>query len=332
MSIIAAPASQTQRLAARIVDTVTLSRPDSVDSITPRMPTRTAQATADAVVAFATHLRAERHASPHTVRAYLADVRQFLAGAPALGAIGPDVLRHWLRGLDGKVERTSVARKLAAVRAFLRFCARTGRVTRDPTVGIATPKVRRSLPAHLTLDDIDRLLAVPSADKLSGLRDAAILELLYSSGLRVSELVGVDWPHLDTESGAVRVLGKGRKERVVPVGRPALRALDRYRAGCAAEGLDVGRGPVFRNRAGGRLTARSVDRLMVRYVAASGTSTRATPHALRHTFATHLLGAGADLRAIQELLGHASLSTTQRYTHVDLRHLMEAYDRAHPRA
>jgi integrase/recombinase XerC len=296
------------------------------------MPTRTAQATANAVAAFATHLRAERHASPHTVRAYLADVRQFLAGAPALGSIGPDALRHWLRGLDGKVERTSVARKLAAVRAFLRFCARTGRVTRDPTVGIATPKVRRSLPAHLTLDDVDRLLAVPSADKLSGLRDAAILELLYSSGLRVSELVGVDWPHLDTESGAVRVLGKGRKERVVPVGRPALRALERYRAACGAEGLDVARGAVFRNRAGGRLTARSVDRLMVRYVAASGTSTRATPHALRHTFATHLLGAGADLRAIQELLGHASLSTTQRYTHVDLRHLMEAYDRAHPRA
>jgi len=296
------------------------------------MPTRTAQSTADAVAAFATHLRAERHASSHTLRAYLADVRQFLAGAQSLGAIGPDVVRHWLRALDGTVERTSIARKLAAVRAFFRFCARTGRVPRDPTVGIATPKVRRSLPAHLTLDDVDRLLSVPSADKLSGLRDAAILELLYSSGLRVSELVGVDWPHLDTESGAVRVLGKGRKERVVPVGRPALRALDRYRAGCAAEGLDVGRGPVFRNRAGGRLTARSVDRLMVRYVAASGTSTRATPHALRHTFATHLLGAGADLRAIQELLGHASLSTTQRYTHVDLRHLMEAYDRAHPRA
>ena len=296
------------------------------------MPTRTAQSTADAVAAFATHLRAERHASSHTVRAYLADVRQFLAGAQRLGAIGPDVVRHWLRGLDGTVERTSIARKLAAVRAFFRFCARTGRVTRDPTVGIATPKVRRSLPAHLTLDDVDRLLAVPSADKLSGLRDAAILELLYSSGLRVSELVGVDWPHLDTESGAVRVLGKGRKERVVPVGRPALRALERYRAGCAAEGRDVVRGPVFRNRAGGRLTARSVDRLMARHVAASGTSTRATPHALRHTFATHLLGAGADLRAIQELLGHASLSTTQRYTHVDLRHLMEAYDRAHPRA
>ena len=298
------------------------------------MPTRTAQVTADAVAAFATHLRAERHASPHTVRAYLADVRGFLDTAPGSGlaAIGPEAVRHWLRGLDGKAERTSIARKLAAVRGFFRYCTRTGRLARDPTTGIATPKVRRALPTHLTLDDVDRLLAVPHADTLSALRDAAILELLYSSGLRVSELTGLDWPHLDAESGSVRVLGKGRKERVVPVGRPALRALARYRTACTAAGLDATRGPVFRNRAGGRLTSRSVDRLMARYVAASGTPTRATPHALRHTFATHLLGAGADLRAIQELLGHASLSTTQRYTHVDLRHLMDAYDRAHPRA
>jgi integrase/recombinase XerC len=298
------------------------------------MPTRTAQATADAVAAFATHLRVERYASPHTMRAYLADVRHFLDASPesGLAAIGPDAVRHWLRGLDGKTERTSIARKLAAVRGFFHFCTRTGRLARDPTVGIATPKVRRSLPTHLSLDDVDRLLAVPPGDTLSGLRDTAILELLYSSGLRVSELVGLDWPHLDAGSGAVRVFGKGRKERVVPVGRPALRALERYRAACTAAGLDAARGPIFRNRARGRLTSRSVARLMARYVAASGTPTRATPHALRHTFATHLLGAGADLRAIQELLGHASLSTTQRYTHVDLRRLMEAYDRAHPRA
>src|SRR5262249_15521592 len=162
--------------------------------------------------------------------------------------------------------------------------------------------------------------------------DRAILELLYSSGLRVSELTGLDWERLDGESGAVRVVGKGRKERVVPVGRPALRAVESYRAACAAAAMDVTRGPVFRNRAGGRLPSRSVDGLMARDVAAAQTPTRATPHALRHTFATHLLGAGADLRAIQELLGHASLSTTQRYTHVDLRRLMDAYDRAHPRA
>jgi integrase/recombinase XerC len=287
------------------------------------MPTRTAQAAANAVDAWATYLRVERHASPHTLRAYLADV---------LARIGPDAVRHWLRTLDGDAERTSIARKLAAVRGFFRFCTRTHRLARDPTAGIATPKVRRSLPTHLTLDDVDRLLAVTRGDSLRGLRDRAMLELLYSSGLRVSELTGLDWERLDTESGAVRVLGKGRKERVVPVGRPALRALASYRAACAGAGVDTARGQVFVNRAGGRLTSRSVARLMTRYVATSGTPARATPHALRHTFATHLLGAGADLRAIQELLGHASLSTTQRYTHVDLRRLMDAYDRAHPRA
>jgi integrase/recombinase XerC len=298
------------------------------------MPTRTAQAAANAVDAWATYLRVERHASPHTLRAYLADVRQFLAttGGEALARIGPDAVRHWLRTLDGDAERTSIARKLAAVRGFFRFCTRTHRLARDPTAGIATPKVRRSLPTHLTLDDVDRLLAVTRGDSLRGLRDRAMLELLYSSGLRVSELTGLDWERLDTESGAVRVLGKGRKERVVPVGRPALRALASYRAACAGAGVDTARGQVFVNRAGGRLTSRSVARLMTRYVATSGTPARATPHALRHTFATHLLGAGADLRAIQELLGHASLSTTQRYTHVDLRRLMDAYDRAHPRA
>jgi integrase/recombinase XerC len=298
------------------------------------MPTRTAQATANAVDAFATHLRIERHASPHTLRAYLSDVRQFLetAGEDRLDAVGPDAIRRWLRTLDGGTERSSIARKLSAVRGFFRFCTRTKRLTHDATSGIATPKVRRTLPTHLSLDDVDRLLSVPRADTLPAQRDRAILELLYSSGVRVSELTGLDWERLDVESGAVRVVGKGRKERVVPVGRPALRALESYRAACAAAGLGVTRGPMFRNRAGGRLTSRSVDRLMARDIAAAHTPTRATPHALRHTFATHLLGAGADLRAIQELLGHASLSTTQRYTHVDLRRLMDAYDRAHPRA
>src|SRR5438874_1780388 len=152
----------------------------------------------------------------------------------------------------------------------------------------------------------------------------------YLTDLR--PFVGLDWEQVDENAGLLRVLGKGRKERVVPVGRPALRALAAYRARAAEAGLAVARGPVFLNARGGRLTSRSVARLMERYVLASGTATKATPHALRHTFATHLLGAGADLRAIQELLGHARLSTTQRYTHVDLRRLMDAYDRAHPRA
>jgi integrase/recombinase XerC len=282
--------------------------------------------------AYAAHLRAERHASPHTLRAYLADVQQLVAFAGPGGAAGvrPETLRHWLRALDGTLDRASIARKLAAVRGFFRFLARSGRLPADPTLGVGTPRTRRKLPIHLTLDDVDRLLSSPSAERPLGLRDRAILEVLYSSGLRVSELTGLDWQDVDAEAGLLRVMGKGRKERVVPVGRPALRALDAYRH--AGDGSSPTTGPVFRNARGGRLTARSVARLTERHVLASGSSAKATPHALRHTFATHLLGAGADLRAIQELLGHASLSTTQRYTHVDLRRLMDAYDRAHPRA
>jgi integrase/recombinase XerC len=296
------------------------------------MPTRTARADEDALAAYAAHLARERHASPHTLRAYASDLRQFIAGAGPLAAVRAPAIRHWLRTLDGQVDRTSIARKLAAVRGLFRFLVERGTLAADPTLGIATPKTRRKLPAHLTLDEIDRLLAAPPADRLTGLRDRAILELLYSSGLRVSELTGLDWAAIDAEASAVRVLGKGRKERVVPVGRPALRALARYREACAAAGQAVAAGPVFRNARGGRLTSRSVARNLERHVVVAGTTAKATPHALRHTFATHLLGGGADLRAIQEMLGHTSLSTTQRYTHVDLRRLMEAYDRAHPRA
>ena len=298
------------------------------------MATRTARAGAEELSAYAAHLRAERHASPHTLRAYLADVRQLLAlaGAGGPAAVRAETIRHWLRTLDGEIDRISIARKLAAVRSFFRYLVRTKRIAPDPAAGLATPKTRRKLPSHLTLDDIDRLLATPRADTLLGLRDRAMLELLYSSGLRVSELTGLDWADVDVGTGLVRVLGKGRKERVVPVGRVALRALAAYRSAGAAANQSSDRGAVFRNAHGGRLTARSVARRMERHVLVSGTATKATPHALRHTFATHLLGAGADLRAIQELLGHASLSTTQRYTHVDLRRLMEAYDRAHPRA
>jgi integrase/recombinase XerC len=291
-------------------------------------------ATAAALDAFATWLRVERHASPHTRRAYLADVRQCLDAVPAptLAAVRAPELRHWLRTLDaGGAERTSIARKLSAVRAFFRFCVRTGRLAADPTVGIASPRTRRKLPVHLSLDETDRLLAAPDGDRLLGLRDRAMLELLYSSGLRVSELVGLDWPDVDEAAATVRVLGKGRKERIVPVGRPALTALAAYRTACAAAGVARRDGAVFRNARGGRLTTRSVARRLAAAVAASGVQP-ASPHALRHTFATHLLGGGADLRAIQEMLGHASLSTTQRYTHVDLRRLFEAYDRAHPRA
>src|SRR5216110_1483696 len=222
------------------------------------MPTRTQ----DVLAAYAAHLRTERHASPHTIRGYLSDLRQFFAFAGTPGAVRPDAIRHWLRSLDGTAERTSIARKLAAVRGLFRFLADQKRLAADPTLGIATPKTLRKLPAHLTLDDVDRLLATPRGDTLAGLRGRALLEVLYSSGLRVSELVGLDWEQVDENAGLLRVLGKGRKERVVPVGRPALRALAAYRARAAEAGLAVAHGPVFLNARGGRLTARSVARLM----------------------------------------------------------------------
>ena len=298
------------------------------------MPTRTERATADALAAYAAHLRAERHASPHTVRGYLADLRQFLAfvGAGGPAAVRIETIRHWLRTLDGRTDRNSIARKLAAVRGLFRFLVDTQRLAHDPSAVVATPKTARKLPAHLTLDDVDRLLATPRADRLLGLRDRAILELLYSSGLRVSELTGLDWEHLDADAGLVRVLGKGRKERVVPVGRPALRALETYRTAAAGAGWPAARGAVFRNARGGRLTPRSVGRLVDRHVLASGTTTKATPHALRHTFATHLLTGGADLRIVQTLLGHADIGTTQVYTHVAPSRLREVHRRHHPRA
>jgi integrase/recombinase XerC len=205
---------------------------------------------------------------------------------------------------------------------------RTGRLRADPSAGVATPRARRRLPVHLSLDETDRLLAAPACAGLRDARDRAILEVLYSAGLRVSELTGLDWEHLDWDADVARVVGKGRRERLAPIGRAARTALERY------HGL-LGRprtGAVFRNLRGGRLTARSVARMLTARLEAAGITRPASPHALRHTFATHMLGAGADLRAIQEMLGHRSLSTTQRYTHVDLRRLMEAYDRAHPRA
>ena len=294
------------------------------------MATRTARRAADAIEAYAAFLRSERHASPHTVRAYLADVRRFLeeTDTTRLTTVTATTIRHWLRTLDGAVDRATIARRLAAVRGFFRFLVNSGELRRNPTVGVATPRARRRLPVHLSLDETERLLTTRMRNDLLGLRDRTILEVLYSGGLRVSELTGLDWDRVDFATGVVRVVGKGNKERIVPLGRPALAALAAYRDACVAAST----GPVFRNARGGRLTSRSVSRMVGRYVVAADLRQHATPHALRHTFATHMLGGGADLRAIQELLGHSNLSTTQRYTHVDLRRLMEAYDRAHPRA
>jgi integrase/recombinase XerC len=292
-------------------------------------------------------LRVEENASPHTVRNYASDLRQLraflLEQQLGLSDAGTEVavdrvdhlaLRAFLTSLLRRNRKSSVGRKLSAAKGFFGFLLRRGAIGRDPTASIATPKKEQQLPVHLSVDDMFRLLAAPAHDTPAGRRDRALLEVLYSCGLRVSELVGLDWTDIDGALELVRIRGKGGKERLVPIGRPALAALEAYRASiadlCPRRLRDEA--AVFLNRRGQRLTTRTVARLVDHYIAATGIATKASPHALRHSFATHLLNAGADLRAIQELLGHASLSTTQRYTHVNLEQLMRVYDKAHPRA
>jgi len=290
-----------------------------------------------ALAAYLDHLRGARTSSTHTLRSYASDLRQFLAFAGRAGAdpatIDRSLVRAFVASLHGHAAAASVARKLSAIRGFFRHLVETGVRDSDPTARIRAPKLGHRLPVHLTVDDVFRLIDTPPDAQLLGLRDRALLEVLYGSGLRVSELVGLCWSHIDTAAEVVRVMGKGCKERVVPIGQPALAALAAYRtAVTAAAGPRDAAAPVFLNARFGRLTARSVGRLVDRYARLASTRGKPTPHVLRHSFATHLLTSGADLRAIQELLGHARLSTTQTYTHVDLGRLAEVYDRAHPRA
>ncbi len=294
----------------------------------------------EAILEFEAALRVEDNASPHTVRGYLSDLRQFASfvesrvGRADANLVDANCIRAFLAERMAQNRRSSVGRKLSALKVFFRHLVRRGQLEHDPTVGIATPKAERQLPAHLTIDDMMRLLEAPDAETPAGLRDRAILEVVYSAGLRVSELVGLDWNDVDETHETVRVRGKGRKERIVPIGTHALTALAAYRRrlGELCPGRRRDERAVFLNRLGSRLTTRTVARLVDRYVLQSGISGRFSPHALRHSFATHLLNAGADLRAIQELLGHATLSTTERYTHVHLDQLVKVYDKAHPRA
>jgi len=306
---------------------------------------------------YAQFLQVERNVSPHTLRNYLSDLAQFNAfvlaqqgrrdtEAPCeasnaeavVAGISHHTIRAFLAYLRRHNHKSSIGRKLSAVKGFFRYLIREGVLEKDPSLGIATPKKEKPLPTYLPVDDMFRLLDTPAKGAASGLRDQAILEVLYSCGLRASELVGLNWADIDTALEVVRVRGKGSKERIVPIGKKALEALQRYREHVlelvkGKRKMESGRQEaVFLNARGGRLTTRSVARLVGKYVRQSGTLIKASPHSLRHSFATHLLDAGADLRAIQELLGHASLSTTQKYTHVSLDHLMQVYDKAHPRA
>jgi integrase/recombinase XerC len=291
--------------------------------------------------AFIAFLRAEQRASPETLRNYTSDLRQLhkfllsrrLVAAPVDPAsLSSDAVRAYLQWLDQRGGKpASLARKLAAVRSFYRYLTRQGLVDRNPVEGMRTPKQPKSLPRVLTKDDAGALMTFPAGQTMGSLRDRALLETLYSTGARVSELVALDLADIHTAEGLVRLEGKGRKERIVPIGDVALDAIHRYRMSLPAHASSPASRALFCNQRGGRLTSRSVARIVARYsrrLAGGAVS----PHTLRHSFATHLLDEGADLRSIQEMLGHASLSTTQRYTHVATDQLLAVYDRAHPRA
>ncbi len=281
---------------------------------------------------FLQHLRSEKNVSPHTERSYRSDLEQFaafLGNQDPAGITHQDLRRYLAHLISRRTSKASLARKLSSLRSFFKFLYRRGLVTNDPARLVATPKQERRLPVVLTVDDTLRLLEAPATDAPDPLRDRAVLETLYSTGIRASELVGIDRQDIDHSERLLRVRGKGRKERIVPVGQTAIDAIDRY---CAAKKSAAGEQAVFTGPSGKRLTARSVQRILEKYRKILGLSQKASPHALRHSYATHLLESGADLRSIQELLGHASLSTTQKYTHLNLDSLMETYDRAHPRA
>jgi integrase/recombinase XerC len=296
----------------------------------------------ESLSSFLEFLASERRASPHTVSAYrrdLGQLEQFIADtrqeAMPVGAIDVYLLRQWLGSLSRVVAPPSVGRKIAAARAFFRFLRRRGAIEKDPAAALASPKVRKPLPTFLGVDAAREVVETPAGDDPASARDRAMLELLYGSGLRVSELVSLDRGHVDLDGGVVRVLGKGRKERIVPLGRPTVKALRAYlgvRSDVPKPGSTMDPAALFVTRRGARLGVRQVQLLVHRYGALGAGRADLHPHALRHTCATHMLEGGADLRAIQEMLGHASLATTQRYTHVSLEQLMKVYDGAHPLA
>lgn len=284
---------------------------------------------------FEKYLRFEKAASGETIRGYSRDLRAFWEYIRGEGTIKfQDVSSVMIRGYMGllhkKYEKSSIARQISAIRSFFRFLCREGILEANPADLVSTPKLPKKLPKVLSVDAVFHLIQTPSMKSDLGVRDRAILELLYASGLRVSELVGLNVDSVDLKEGVVKVRGKGKKERMVPVGREAARCVSIYKG--IRRPLDSKEKGLFLNHRGARLTSRSIARILDKYILLSAIDQKASPHTLRHSFATHLLGAGADLRGIQELLGHAQLSTTQRYTQVSVDRLMEVYDKAHPRA
>jgi integrase/recombinase XerC len=295
----------------------------------------------DALAEFLRHLALEKNASPHTVKSYREDLTQalgFFRERLAQKTPGPEqlttrLLRAYMAWLHEQgYAKTTVARRLAAVRSWCRFLCRQGTLTVNPADGLRGPRQDKKLPHFMSEDDLARLLESPPADTPLGIRDRAILETLYSAGVRVSELTGLDLADIDLDTGLATARGKGKRERLVLLGPQALTALKRWLASRQGFPRAQGKTAVFLNKNGTRLTSRSVGRLLEKYLPLAGVDPRASPHTLRHSFATHLLDRGADIRSVQELLGHRSLATTQIYTHVTTTRLQDSYQSAHPRA
>lgn len=304
------------------------------------------------IEAFIETLSSEKGYSNNTCRAYMNDLTEFASYARKgrlpyseydnekvrddkvfmVEAIDHLMIRGYLGFLHKRNKKKSIARKLSALRSFLRYLVRRGIIADNPADLILTPKQDKNIPAYLTVDEMFHLLDSIKVDSLAGLRNRAIFETMYSSGVRVSELAGLNVTDVDFGGCVIRVLGKGGKERIVPVGSKALHAVRAYIEKLRGEGVSSDEdGPLFLNKSRGRLTTRSIARILENFVREFCISVPVSPHALRHSFATHMLDAGADLRVVQELLGHKSLSTTQKYTHVSIGRLMETYDKAHPR-
>lgn len=296
-----------------------------------------------AIDRFLRFLRVEKNCSDLTIKSYREDLCLLVeyfedsrGATPALESITPQDLRRFVSALhDAGYARSSISRRLACLRSFFRFAQREGLVSSNPAKPLRNPRRERKLPHFLTNSEMGRLLAAPDPGDPLGARDRAILETMYSAGLRVSELVGINFEDLDLADGLVRIRGKGRKERLAPLGSHAVRALRRWfkaRRELPKSDRPGETDPVFVNKFGARITTRSIRRMLEKYLKQTGLDLRTTPHTLRHSFATHLLDRGADIRSVQELLGHKSLVTTQIYTHVSTASLRKVYERAHPRA
>jgi integrase/recombinase XerC len=294
-----------------------------------------------AIARFLRYLTVERNASPLTIKSYREDLTtlsdylgQAMNREPQPGEISSTDLRGYVSAMhEAGYAKSSVSRRLASMRSFFRFAQREGLAASNPAKPLRNPRPDRKLPHFLTTDEISRLLEMPPANTALGLRDRAILETMYAAGLRVSEAVGMNDDDLDWQAGIVRIRGKGKRERLAPLGTYAIRALRRWiEARDKSRPGRTGTKPTFTNRFGNRLTTRSVARLLEKHIQKAGLDSRTSPHTLRHSFATHLLDRGADIRSVQELLGHKSLVTTQIYTHISTSGLKEVYERAHPRA